>query len=511
MNNLAGGDLLRIVIVSGLAGFLFFCGSYGFSVWSKRNRTSRTPRSLLWRFGFVLFSIGLIGGVAEYAFDELTSRPGVVDGADLYVVHAKREATIQRLATEGRVEAGEIIAELKPPSMEGTQAVLDNQIKESQARIAALQARALPIDQVLGQQQAQMRVRIDQHNNFYYDLMKAAREFERDHLSLLTGAVRDKGQLETELYTARMRMETLNNQIAIARQQQHRAADLRNRGLLNNYDKVEEREQARLALESDKEKNSAAIEESKRRLALLEDRYKVADEAFKSQRALISKEVEKALATVALLSDDIVLVENQISADRTRAKTFTEKEIEAATHQLNGLIAEKNKNLMATQVRAPFSGQVVYRHPSPGLADDNVPILAISAGSGFNARIWMSPDEVRKVASAGQVQFAIENAVLTKYFSGQFHKLERPPYESRLIANFDVQLPIEAISRMGTNSGPLRVRLLWKVPIFENVRFRCALFVALLGLALLGIGGNGQRRGPLIRSRGGSIQTDHAG
>ena len=206
-----------------------------------------------------------------------------------------------------------------------------------------------------------------------------------------------------------------------------------------------------------------------------------------------------------------MLVENQISADRTRAKTFTEKEIEAATHQLNGLIAEKNKNLMATQVRAPFSGQVVYRHPSPGLADDNVPILAISAGSGFNARIWMSPDEVRKVASAGQVQFAIENAVLTKYFSGQFHKLERPPYESRLIANFDVQLPIEAISRMGTNSGPLRVRLLWKAPIFENVRFRCALFVALLGLALLGIGGNGQRRGPLLRSRGGSIQTDHAG
>jgi len=44
--------------------------------------------------------------------------------------------------------------------------VLDNQIKEAQARIAALQARALPIDKVLVQRQAQIRARMDQHKNF---------------------------------------------------------------------------------------------------------------------------------------------------------------------------------------------------------------------------------------------------------------------------------------------------------------------------------------------------------
>jgi hypothetical protein len=194
-----GGNLLRNIIISGLAGFMIFCVSYAISVWLKRNRTTKVAKTALWQAGFTFFFLGTAGACGYWLLNEYTSRSGVVDGADLFVVHAKRDAVVEGLAPEGRIEEGELIAQLRPPAMEGTLAVLDNQIKEAQSRIAALHVRALPIDQVLGQKQAQIRARIDQHKNFQYDLMKAAREFERDYLALQTRWAQDDGALEADL------------------------------------------------------------------------------------------------------------------------------------------------------------------------------------------------------------------------------------------------------------------------------------------------------------------------
>jgi hypothetical protein len=128
---------------------------------------------------------------------------------------------------------------------------------------------------------------------------------------------------------------------------------------------------------------------------------------------------------------------------------------------------------------------VVYRHPSPGLASDSTPVLAISSGSGFNARTWMTQAEVQEVAKAGEVQFALENAVLKKYFVGQFRKAEEVPYESRLLAHFDATLPIEAIAGLGTGGEPLKVKLLWRPPMLADTWFRSGLVVILLGLLML--------------------------
>jgi hypothetical protein len=114
---------------------MIFCVSYAISVWLKRNRTSKAAKTALWRAGFTLFLLGTLGACGYWLLNEYTSQSGIVDGADLFVVHAKRDAVIERLAPEGRIEEGEIITQLRPPAMEGTLAVLENQIKEAQSRI----------------------------------------------------------------------------------------------------------------------------------------------------------------------------------------------------------------------------------------------------------------------------------------------------------------------------------------------------------------------------------------
>ena len=482
-----GGNLLRNIIISGLAGFMMFCVSYAISVWLKRNRTTKAAKTALWRAGFTFCFLGTVGACGYWLLNEYTSRSGVVDGADLFVVHAKRDAVIERLAPEGRIEEGEIIAQLRPPAMEGTLAVLDNQIKEAQARIAALQARALPIDQVLGQRQAQIRARIDQHKNFQYDLMKAAREFERDYLALQTRWAQDKGALEADVSTSKKALETNSQLLSVAKIQADRAVDLKARGLLNNVTTVEDREAHRLALVAERARHLVQITETERRLAQIDQRYRISSEAFQKQLASIAGQMNKADETVAALQNEIVEVEKAIVDDRYRAKEYTAREIEAATHQLDALFAEKQKNLSVTQIKAPFSGQVVYRHPSPGLAGDNVPVLAISSGSGFIARVWMPRDEVTEVAQAGEVLFRLDNVVLKKFFVGQFRKAEEAPHEKRMIAHFDARIPIEAISELGARSEPLRVHLVWRPSLLHSVWFRSALVIVLVGLMLMSL------------------------
>ncbi|AWI88083.1 HlyD family secretion protein [Methylobacterium sp. DM1] len=489
LETLEGGHLLRNIVISGIAGFMMFCVSYGISVWLKRNRATRKTRTALGHLGSICLLVGAIGATVPWILNEYTSRNGVVDGADLFVVHAKRDAVIERLAPEGQIDEGAVIAELRPPAIEGTLAVLDNQIKEAQARIAALQARALPIDQVLGQKQAQIRARIDQHKNFLYDLLKAAREFERDYLALQTRWVQDKGALESDLSTSRKALETNAQLLTVAKAQADRAADLKSRGLLSNAVTVEDREAQRLTLIAERARNLNQIEESGKRIAKIDARYRISSEAFERQIALIATEMRKADQTVGVLQMEIADVEKAIGEDRNRAKEYTAREIEAALHQLHALFAEKQKNLSIMQIKSPFKGRVVYRHSSPGLAGDNVPVLAISSGTGFNARVWMPPEEIDEIAQAGDVLFQLDNVILRKFFLGQFRKAEEAPFESRRIAHFDARLPIEAISELSTRNEPLRIRLAWRPNILQSLLFRTALAVALLGLALIAISG----------------------
>nr|WP_237182728.1 HlyD family secretion protein [Roseomonas marmotae] len=149
--------------------------------------------------------------------------------------------------------------------------------------------------------------------------------------------------------------------------------------------------------------------------------------------------------------------------------------------------------LAVTQVKAPFSGEVVYRHPAPGFAPENTPVLALSAGSGFIARIWVPTEEIDSIKAAGKVQLALEQPILNKFFQGEFRRFEEAPYEkNRVIAVFDVKLPLEAITLLAGAGNPVQAKLLWRPDLMASYPFRGSLVLAIAGC--VGMFGSGLRR-----------------
>lgn len=146
MNGIEASDVLRVAVISGLIGFGVFCASYSLAVWFRRNRS--TPGKLT-RFSFFALVLGIFGIVGNWAYNEFSQRHGIVGGQDLFVIHAKRNVTVERLAPEGGIEKGDSLAVFLPPSLQEQLAVIDSHIKQAQAKIDYFNLRALPVDALL--------------------------------------------------------------------------------------------------------------------------------------------------------------------------------------------------------------------------------------------------------------------------------------------------------------------------------------------------------------------------
>ncbi|QRM34285.1 HlyD family efflux transporter periplasmic adaptor subunit [Microvirga sp. VF16] len=478
MSGIEASDVLRIAVISGLIGFGVFCASYSLSIWFKRNKAK--PNRLA-RLSFLLLMLGIFGAASNWAYMEFSHRSGIVGGQDLFVVHAKRNVTTDKLAPEGAIKEGERLVEFIPPAIEGQLAVVDSHIKQSQAKIQALDLRALPVDALLLQRQAQLRTQIDQAKTFQFDLQKSRREVEKSKNDVRNQWTKEVSQIDLQTAEQREQLTTAAAQLQIAQTASTRATELRKNGI-GTVNVTEEKTSNALT-------QALALNKAKASLASL-DRYRVAvdkryDDSIKAldvQQANIDRDLKEVEGSLALLSGQLTLVEKAVADDRKRAVDAIAREKEVAQHELEGLQAERVSTLAVTQVKAPFSGEVVYRHPAPGFAPENTPVLAVSKGSGFVARVWLPEDDVKKVQHAGKVQFALEQPILNRFFVGEFRDAEKAPFEKeRVIAHFDAKLPLDAITLLASAGNPVPVRLLWRPNLFDSLAFNASLGLSALG------------------------------
>jgi hypothetical protein len=119
------------------------------------------------------------------------------------------------------------------------------------------------------------------------------------------------------------------------------------------------------------------------------------------------------------------------------------------------------------------------------LASENAPILAISAGTGFTAKVRLPANELEELASEGQeVQLALENPILHRFFTGRFVRSEPVPFEpSRVIAYFDCALPPEIVAYLGSTADPVRVRLLWRPSLASQRGFQASLLILAVSIS----------------------------
>ncbi|WP_457092971.1 diguanylate cyclase domain-containing protein [Microvirga sp. P5_D2] len=485
---LEGGDFLRVAIFGGILGFAVFFASYSLLVWRKRNSRSPHPPRPAQKLCFALVILGAGSVMLTWAFREAERREGIAGGNNLFVVYGRRDNTTLRLIANDMVKANDIVAEFVPAARQSQIDVLAFQAAQAQARKEAVGAKPLPIDQTLLQREGLIHARLGEEERILLDLQKAQRDIDKQRADLLTDWIRERGMIEAEIASAETVLAAAERQFKIAQTAAEQASDYLKRQLIT-LPAFNQRQSAFVDAELQVNRQQVSLASLKTRLKTMEDRYKSSDTGLERQHAEIAQRTHVVAPSIRAYREQLADITSQLTADRTRALVAAGREVEAAGLETDIVAAEANRSIEEMRVRAPFEGHVVFRHPAPELAAIGAPVLALSAGPGFVARIALPQAEIDDLAAdQGSVSLTVRDAILPNVITAHFVRAEPlPDQKGRGIALFDCTLPADVVSSLGTTSEPIKVELLWRPNLLQTAGFQLGLTAAgfgILGLAL---------------------------
>jgi hypothetical protein len=483
-----GQQLLRIAVLSGVLGFAAFCVSYGVFVWRRRNAASRTFTPGVIKVAQGLALLGCAGIALSWASNEFQGRTGIAGGSDIFVLHARRESAAQRLTSAETVEQGEVVAEFLSPADRTRVAAVEIQQAQSRAKRQAIQSGVLQMDEALLQEQAHLRSELFQLKGFAFELRKTRLEIERDRSSLLTTWTREEAELQESIAAAERELATAESKRELTQRALRRAQELQRQNHVPQRE-VEQRVSDNLTADLNVRKNREGIALLKERRQALRARFAASDSSYESQIVELADDHTNIQAAIGTLETRLASIDEDLRGDRERAAGSRDRQVEAVDYDITILSAERTRLTENGQVRAPFSGRIIYRHPAPGMASENAPILAISPGAGFTARIRLPAREVEELrASRSGVQLALDNPLLHHFFTGRFVRAEPVPFEpDRVIAHLDCSLPPEVIDHLGRTAEPIRARLLWRPSLARQFGFQFSVFLLLASAAALAL------------------------
>jgi hypothetical protein len=458
-----GSEILRLAILSGVIGFAGFCISYGFYVWRKRNSSNRRLKSPTAAIAQIFAFLSCATLALSWAFNEFQGRSGIAGGSDVFVVNARRESFAQQITSAETVAQGDVVAEFLSPADRTRLAAIDLQISQAEAKKEAIANKVLQSDEALLQEQTHLRSELLQNKGFAFQLQHSRYEVERERTALTTAWTREESKLLEDLAEAEREFASALGHREITQRALQRGEELQKQGNVSRQ-QFDMRSSDDLSAKLSAEKSKQAIDSLKERHAALSHRFETSLGSLDQQISELAAEHARMAASIEALDGRIENVRQELRGDHDRAVVSRQREVDAVDYDITILAAEKTRLTEIGQVRAPFAGRVVYRHPAPGLASGNSPILAISAGTGFTAAIRLPRGELHELASqTDPVKLALDSPVLNQFFTGRFVRSEPVPFEpGRVIAYLDCNLPPEIIGYLGNTADPLRVRLLWR-------------------------------------------------
>lgn len=488
---LEGGDFLRVAIFGGVLGLAVFFASYSLLVWRKRNSRHSHPPRLAHKLCSALVILGVGSVTLTWAFREAERREGIAGGNNLFVVYGRRDNTTLRLIATDVVKARDIVAEFVPAARQSQMDVLTFQAAQARARKDAVGAKPLPIDQTLLQREGLIHARLGEEEHILLDLQKTQRDIDKQRADLLTDWIRERGMIEAEIASAGTVLAAAERQFKIAQTAAEQASDYLKRQLIT-LPAFNQRQSAFVDAELQVNRQQVSLASLKTRLQAMEDRYKRTDAGLERQLTEITQKAHGLAPSIRAYREQLADIASQLTADRTRALVAAGREVEAAGLETDIVAAEANRSMEEMRVRAPYEGHVVFRHPAPELAASGAPVLALSAGPGFLARIALPEAEIDELAAdQGSVSLTVRDAILPNVITAQFVRAEPlPDQKGRGIALFDCTLPADVVSRLGTTSEPIKVELLWRPNLLQKAGVQIGLTAAAFGLLGLGLSRN---------------------
>jgi hypothetical protein len=482
--------LLKFMVLASLVGFVAFCASYTVLVWKKRHQSSAgatTARSRLRRWSVTGIVLGSLGLLITLVVREAVRAEGMLGGDGLYAIRATPDMRIVQLAEEGLVKEGEVVARFT--SSEALADIQKAELNRDQLRNEKeiLPSRPLPLDPELVRQHNLAEAAWNQLNS---DLTfkRSSRETagrdnmppiiqQRDNLANIN---RDWKLAEGDLQQTRVKLE-------VARKQLDREQKLANRQNVSSND-LNDRQKEVGALEVDIikfEAQLAATQERRRvcmeSLAKLEQKAAAQDARLEADERdakakLVAAEIAKTDAVRKLADDakEALKRRNWEMEDQDIKIKLAEVQIEAKLNKL--------------EVKAPYEGEVVYRHASPGAAFNNGPVLVMKPKDGGLRFHFRLPDnQVKALSAANTITIELEETAnnIEQRFPSKFLQataLARDPGMS--LVELDCQAPPETVAALA-DGKPIKARFSWRPPLLNLWPFPTSLI--LFGLGVFGL------------------------
>lgn len=441
---------LHVALAAAIVGWLVFCISHSVAVWKKRNSNGENRGSL------GLLIVGLMLAVAALAAGwldrELTRRAGVILGTDFFVVHAHAR-TIPHLTQGDSINDHATVATFDDPEADREEQQLSGEINVLEKQIAITRLKPLELDpeliRVSQDASDSQRARLAQLG---YGVLSPTRQ------GLVSASPLDRDNL----------LAAQQAKSDAAKAQFERTAALVNMGVV-----------ARAKLDP------AAVASQ------------TADQELRERKKLIQAAKDG--------SQDVRHAEEAILRDGERAQA--ERGAELA--ELEAKLAEYRANLVELHkeesVTAPFSGTIVYRHPTPALADDGQVILALAKGPGFQATVQIPTREAAMLEPGQELRMKLKHSLVSDEVTGRLQEIRPVPgYPDRSDLVIACNLPPEQFKAFA--SGSIPVTLQWRPPIYSDRISQAGLVLSIVPMFAWLIG---RIRAKFARRRGDNQTEEH--
>jgi len=482
--------LLRYMLLSALIGFIVFCGSYAVLVWKKRRSSPSKAASTLARLrGWSVTGIvvGCMGLMFSLAIREAVRSDGIMTGDGLYAVRATPDMQIVTLVPEGaNVKEGDVIARFmsNEAQSEINKAELDLEQLKSQRENLSLQP--LPRDPELVRQHnlAEAReLQLLSNLKNARDARETASRENRPHVLMHRDLV---ANINAEMKKAAGDVKAAIVKRDIAEQQLVRETAL-NKNMNTSLTELNERQKEVGSLKVDVVKFEA-------HLAAMEERLKTARESLakmekeaEEQDQRLAKDIkgtESQLAAAEKAKKDIDYQLNEDQATAFKRHEWAKSNQEILIRQAEVALQGKQNRL---EHKAPFSGNVIYRHASPGTALNQGTVLVLSRPDSMRGRFRVPENQTDALAKAGTVTVDLEEngQHVEQRFPAKFLSavpLTREP--GMAMVDLDCQAPPETVASLAEGKA-IKLHFSWRPPLMTMWPFPISL--ALIGLGMLGL------------------------
>ena len=417
---------LHVALAAAIVGWLVFCISHSIAVWKKRNSNGqrRDSHGLLFT-GALLVVAALAAGWLDL---ELTRRPGVILGTDFFVVRAQSRTT-PPLAQADSIDEHSTLVTSDNPEANREEQQLSGEIKVLETEIEGTRLKPLQIDPELAR------------------VLQDDRDSQRARLAQL-----GYGVLGSDRPVSAVSPASDGGNLVAAQQAKNDAAKAQ-------YDRIAALVEAGVV---SRDKLDTATVQARAAAQELRERENLIQEATDGSRTVQS-------AKQAILRD----------GQRAEAERGAE------IAELSAKLAEFRANLYELQkqesVPAPFSGTVVYRHPTPSLANSGQVILALAKGPGFQATVQVPNREASMLVPGEGLRMKFLHSLVSDEVSGRLQEVRSVPgYPNLRNLIISCNLPPEQFKAF--SSGPIPVTLKWRPPLYTDRISQAGLLLSIMPL-----------------------------